>query len=268
YVEKKGLWPILQTARLAEHYDMAVVAGEGYAREAIRVLFQAASQEQHHLLFVLHDSDADRFNTAPILRAEAARESGYAVGVVGLGLRWGDAMALGLDTEAFTRKRALPDGLVLTEAEQRAFEGRRQQHGDSARASWICQRVELNAFTAPQLVDYIEERLQETGVRGKIIPPETVLTDTAREFWREQVAARVQRAIETLLPIDDMTDRLQDDFTEDAPLDEAREWIEEAFTTKPEQWWRDAMRRKIDGLLHDQWDAITDAVRVALHEAI
>ena len=194
---------------------------------------------------------------------------GYKVEVLDLGLRWDDAMALGLDTEEFTRKRALPEGLLLTATERAAFEGRPQRGPPWDRhRSWICQRVELNAFTAPELVAYIERRLQETGVRGKIIPPETVLTATARECWREQVAARVQRAIEMLLPIDDMTDRLQDDFTEDAPLDEAREWIEEAFTTKPEQWWRDAMRRKIDGLVHDQWDAITDAVRVALLEAI
>jgi len=269
YVEKKGVWPILQTARLAERYDMAVVAGEGYATEAIRVLFQAASTHRQYQLFVLHDADPDGYNIARTLREETARMPGYAVDIIDLGLRWDDAMALGLDTEEFPRKRALPEGLLLTATERAAFEGHPQRGLPWDRhRSWICQRAELNAFTAPELVAYIERRLQETGVRGKIIPPATVLTATARAGWREQVAAQVQRAIETLLPIDAITDRLQDDFTEDAPLDEARGWIEEAFTTQPEQWWRDAMRGKIHGLLHDQWDAITDAVRIALREAI
>jgi hypothetical protein len=268
YVEKKGVWPILQTARLAELYDMAVVAGEGYATEAIRVLFQAASKHRQYQLFVLHDADPDGYNIARTLREETARMPGYAVDVLDLGLRWEDAMALGLDTEEFTRRRALPEGLVLTEAEQRAFEGQRQYHGYGARSSWICQRVELNAFSAPQLVAYLEQRLQETGVRGKIVPPDSHLMDTARMLIRAGVAERVQRAIETLLPLDAITDRLQDHFTADAPLDKAREWVEHAFTRNRAQWWRDALRSKIDGLLLDQMDAITDAVRLALLEAI
>jgi len=268
YIEKKGVWPILQTARLAERYDMAVVAGEGYATEAIRVLFQAASTHRQYQLFVLHDADPDGYNIARTLREETARMPGYAVDVLDLGLRWEDAMALGLDTEAFTRRRALPEGLVLTEAEQRAFEGQRQSHGSGARASWICQRVELNAFSAPQLVAYLEQRLQETGVRGKIVPPDPQLTDAARDLYRAGVATQVQRAIAALLPLDAITDRLQDHFTADAPLDKVREWVEQAFTTDRAQWWRDAVRSTIDGLLWDQMDAITDAVRGALHEAI
>jgi hypothetical protein len=128
--------------------------------------------------------------------------------------------------------------------------------------------VELNAFSAPQLVDYIEQRLQETGVRGKIVPPDTTLATTARALYRAGVAERARRALETLLPIDAITDRLQDDFTADAPVDKAREWIEQAFTTQRDQWWRDVMSRKIDGLLDDQMDAITEAVRVVLLEAI
>jgi hypothetical protein len=152
--------------------------------------------------------------------------------------------------------------------ERRAFEGRRQSHGYREKASWICERVELNAFSAPQLVAYIEDRLRETGVRGKIVPPGPYLTDAARELYRAGVATRVQRAIEALLPIDAITERLQEHFTANAPLDEAQEWIDQAFTRNSAQWWRDAVRNKIAGLLWDQMDAITDAVRVALHEAI
>jgi hypothetical protein len=193
---------------------------------------------------------------------------GYRVDVIDLGLTWADAMDLGLDAEEFTRKKALPEGLVLTETERRVFEGRKQSHGYSEKASWICQRVELNAFTAPGLIAYIEQRLQESGARGKIIPPEEHLTDTAREVYRAEVAEQVQQAIERLLPIDAITERLQDELTADAPLDEAREWVEEAFTEKPEQWWQDAVRSTITSLLREQRDTIEEAVREALREAI
>src|SRR5262249_27934458 len=160
--------PILQGARLAERYDMAIVAGEGYATEAIRVLFQAASQDKAYQLFVLHDGDPDGYGIARTLREATHRMPQYQVDVVDLGLHWAEAMALGLAPELFDRKQALPKDLVLTADERRAFEGKPQVDDYGQRTGvWIAQRVELNAFSAPELVAYIERRLAETGVRGK-----------------------------------------------------------------------------------------------------
>ena len=76
--------------------------------------FRPASKHRQYQLFVLHDADPDGYNIARTLREETARMPGYAVDVLDLGLRWADAMALGLDTEEFTRRRALPEGLALT----------------------------------------------------------------------------------------------------------------------------------------------------------
>ena len=85
YVEKKGVWPILQAAALAERYDMAVIAAEGYATEATRVLFAQADKGQHYQLFVLHDADPDGYNIARTLREETRRMPGYAVEIIDLG---------------------------------------------------------------------------------------------------------------------------------------------------------------------------------------
>jgi hypothetical protein len=271
YVEKKGVWPILQGARLAQRYDMAVVAGEGYASEAIRVLFEKASTQHDYQLFVLHDCDPDGYNICRTLREETDRMPGYAVDVIDLGLRWEDAMDLGLATETFERSRKLPEGLqsLLTAEELRAFVGRAQsRHYSGKVTSWICERVELNALTAPHLVAYIEQRLADVGVRGKIVPPEDHLQETAEELYREAIAAQVQDAIEALLPIGTITDQLQDDFTADADLDDAETWITDAFDRDTTLWWKDAVRRKIEVLVGDQREALTAAVRVALAQAI
>jgi hypothetical protein len=117
-------------------------------------------------------------------------------------------------------------------------------------------------------INSIEQRLADVGVRGKIVPPEDHLTETARDLCRTAVAAQVQDAIERLLPIDAITAQLQDDFTAAAPLDEAGTWITEAFDRDTALWWKDAVRRNIDRFVQDERDAITEAVRVALHEAI
>jgi Topoisomerase 6 subunit A/Spo11, Toprim domain len=62
YVEKKGVWPIFQSAQLAERYDMAIIAAEGYACEAARTLFEHADKDRQYQLFVLHDADPDGYN--------------------------------------------------------------------------------------------------------------------------------------------------------------------------------------------------------------
>ncbi len=164
YVEKKGLWPILQAARLAERYDMAIVAGEGYASEACRALFAHAERGKDYQLFVVHDADPYGYNIARTLREETQRMPGHHVEVIDLGLKLEDALEMGLETETFTRTRALPKGLVLNETERDYFEGERTGK------SWIARRVELNAMSSPQLVRYIEDKLQAAGVRDKVIP--------------------------------------------------------------------------------------------------
>ncbi|HEX5273262.1 MAG TPA: ATP-binding protein, partial [Gemmataceae bacterium] len=172
FVEKKGLWPVFQAARLAERYDMAVVAGEGYATEACRVLFAHADRGKEYQLFALHDADPHGYNIARTLRDETARMPGHRVTVTDLGLFLADALALGLSAEEFTRRKRLPRGLRLNELEREYFEGHR-----AAPKSWVCRRVELNAFSGPRIIAYSEGKLREAGVRGKVIPPDAVLAE-------------------------------------------------------------------------------------------
>ncbi len=175
----------------------------------------------------------------------------------------------GSTPETFTRRRALPEGLVLTEDEQRAFVGRRAvSRLRRKRPTWICERVELNALTAPQLVAYIEQRLAGRRGAGQNRAPGPHLKDTARELYRDgggvagaaghcDALAHRRHHRPPARPLHGRRAPGQGAGVDGAGLhhDSA-------------QWWRDAVRSKIDGLLWDQMDAITDAVRVALHEAI
>ena len=188
FVEKQGLWPVFQAARLAEKYDMAIVAGEGYATEACRVLFQHAEKGQEYQIFVLHDADPFGYNIARTLAEETARMPGHEVQVIDLGLFLGEALDLGLSAELFTRKKAIPQGLRLDDLEEEYFEGRQ-----AGKKSWVCRRVELNALTNPNLIAYTEAGLQKNGVRGKVIPPEPVLADRLRSGVKQLVREEVDR---------------------------------------------------------------------------
>jgi hypothetical protein len=194
---------------------------------------------------------------------------GYHVDVIDLGLSWLDAMDLGLDTETFTRKKALPEGLVLTPEERRAFEGRRQSRSIyEDKPTWICERVELNAFTAPALIAYIEGRLQDTGVRGKVIPPEAVLQTEARSIYHGTVARWAQRVIERLLPIATITEEIARHLTPDLAGSEARDWIDTAFAEDQTLNWQTPIHTEVATLVDDQADEIEDLVRAALRLAI
>jgi DNA topoisomerase VI subunit B len=194
FVEKQGLWPTLKAARLAEQYDMAIVAGEGFATEACRDLLATADKGRSYQVFVLHDADPYGYNIARTLRGETRRMPRHDIQVTDVGLRLGEALELGLATEYFTRRKALPQGIELTGPEREYFTGEQQTFG--RRPTFLARRVELNAFTAPRLVAFIERKLEAAGVRGKVVPPAAVLAEQLRGMIYARVhEAEVARAL-------------------------------------------------------------------------
>jgi hypothetical protein len=244
YVEKKGKWPQLEAARLAERFDLAVIAAEGYATEAARTLFERADKDRQYRLFVLHDADPYGYNIARTLSEETRRMPGYQVDVVDLGLTLAEALELGLEMEEFTRKKGLPEGLELTDLERQHFEGRRV-----GRKSWICKRVELNALTAPAFIEYIERKLDEAGATDKVIPTDDVLPELAGELCRKQAQEWVRMELDRLLSVPEKQREIADRFLESLDLDQTRGWIETAFADDDALSWRAAVEAKAWELL-------------------
>ncbi len=151
FVEKKGQWPLLQAAKLGERYDMAIVAGEGFASEAARVLFSKAEKDQDYQLFVVHDADPSGYEIARTLREATARMPEHSVDVIDLGLTVQAAIDMeDVNHETFTRKERLPRTLVMNEIEREYFEGEAFRYTTDTgkiKAAWKCKRFELDAMT-------------------------------------------------------------------------------------------------------------------------
>ena len=261
YVEKKGLWPVLQAARLAERFDMAVVLGEGYATEATRVLFAQAHQHQHYQLFVLHDSDPYGYNIARTLRDETRRMPGYSVEVIDLGLTLATALDMGLEGEEFSRKKPLPEGLVLTPLEQEYFTGQK-----TGRTTWLCRRVELNAMTAPQLVAFIEQGLQAAGVRGKVVPPENVLIERAQAAYRTEIGHMVEDVVARALAMGTLAQTIVDELMGQVSWSEARRWVDEDLAACPTARWLDGVETQARTSAAKASTAVEAAVHAALRQ--
>ena len=91
YVEKEGIWPLLEAARLAERHDMAVLVGKGYSVRACRkLLTKLAAQDV--VIYVLHDADIDGYEICRTLGEATRSMPGHHVDVADIGLSAGEAI--------------------------------------------------------------------------------------------------------------------------------------------------------------------------------
>jgi hypothetical protein len=236
YVEKKGFWPVLKAARLAEKYDMAVVVGEGYACEAVRVLFSNADKNQSYKIFVLHDADPDGYNICRTLAEETARMPGYKVDIHDMGLSIDYALSIGLPVETFVRKKALPSKLALSGIALERFTGTKVNRSEKM---FKCERVELNAFTSVQIIEYIESKLIEFGITEKVIPDADSLPGMADAITKQMVHEMVERIISETFSIPKIAQDIHNKWTWDASV--IKDKIEAKFNDDRSQSWRGAV---------------------------
>jgi hypothetical protein len=258
YVEKEGEVSKLKAAKLAERYDMAIVSGKGYPAEAVRTLFERAEGGDHQL-FVLHDADIDGYNIARVMREATRRMPGYSVEVVDIGLTVEDALEMNLDPEPFSRKKGLP-GMLYGSLSPVAVEYFTHRH----------ERFELNAILPDtRRVEYIEGKLEENEVRGKVIPPDDALKERCEEMYRKKVGGWVDGAIAELLQVDELKENIAEERQERFGLGGARGWIEEGFERDRSKSWRGALNEKLEELYKaEHEDDLRDAVRRQVRERI
>jgi DNA topoisomerase VI subunit A len=166
YVEKEGFMPLFKRVRLAKRYDIAIMSAKGMSNTASRTLIDAICRRDVSLL-VLHDFDSAGIIIKDTLENDTRRFSyKNAPHVIDLGLQYLDI-----------------DGLLSEPNDSKISDERLRQAGlgEEAIAFLRTERVELNAMTSRQLINFVETKLQQHGIQ-KVIPNERTLTDTYREF--------------------------------------------------------------------------------------
>jgi hypothetical protein len=239
YIEKNGRVGILKAGGVDKRHDMALIGGQGYASEAIRTLF-ANAEEGEYQLFVLHDADPHGYSIARTLAEETERMPNHSVDVIDIGLKLEDALAMGKRPETFTRKKALDAKLELTDVEYEYFTGDQRKDGNG-KPYWIAKRVELNDLSSPQLVEYVERKLKDSGVRPKVMPPDDALASMSKEMYQTKVYEWVNDAITRIIATDKLKKEMTKEFEDRFKLQGARAWIETGFKRDDEQSWRDAV---------------------------
>jgi hypothetical protein len=258
YVEKEGEIPKLKAARLAEKYDMAIVGGKGYPTEAVRDLFSHAEGGDYQL-FVFHDADIDGYNIARVLGEETRRMPYHNLNVVDIGLTVEDALEMGLPAERFNRKADMPWEIAM-----------RLNETEKAHFRHLKQRFELNAILPDmRRIEYIERKLQENGVRSKLIPPDDALKDLREKMYRDKVEVWTEEIIAQMLKIDELKQKVANAFMERFGLDGAREWIEKGFEEDCFMSWREVLDTTLEKLYEDDHaQVVSDAVREHVRKSV
>jgi DNA topoisomerase VI subunit B len=206
FCEKEGFLPLFEQVHLAETYDIALMSSKGMSNTATRELVDRLCHDGQDgsgiKLFVLHDFDKYGFSImATLKRATRRYRFANAVDVIDLGLRLADVEAYGLQAEPAPRTRSDATANLrdndATQEEIAFLTG----DGYSSRA----QRVELNAFTSAQLLEWIESKLTKHGVE-KVIPDGAAIETAYRRAVQkrclnaelEKVTTQVAKRVEAL----------------------------------------------------------------------
>ncbi len=218
FVEKEGFDSLLEQAGIAERYDLAIMSTKGMSVTAARMLLDRLAPLIDRV-FVLHDFDISGFSIFGTLGTDGRR---YVY------------ENMGLQSEP----------VVVNDRNARAETLRR--HG----ASWeeigfVCgrigderagARVELNAMSSRQFIDFIELKLAEHGVK-KVVPADDIIEDHARRLIEQTLAEQAFDEIRDEITAKAKSVRLPDDL---------KHRLREVLRHDPELCWDAALSRIVD----------------------
>jgi hypothetical protein len=175
YIEKEGFEPLLAEARIAEKFDLAIMSCKGQSVVAARrFVDEVCAATAGVPLFVVHDFDKPGFEIAERLTTvsdwaedndRVAYEFQNAINVTDLGLRLADVQSYDLASEACRFTGRFARDSIATEAEREFLRSG--------------QRVELNAFTSPQFVEWLEGKLKK-HLPKRLVPANSILESAYR----------------------------------------------------------------------------------------
>ena len=182
YIEKEGFFNILKDNKIPEKYDMALLTSKGYASRAVKDLLDTIGEdsEEEITIFCVHDADASGTKIYDTLQNETKARQGRKVKIINLGLEPEEAILMELEVEKVeksSKKKAVADYVKPKWQE------------------WLqCNRVELNAMSTPQFIEWLEIKIQKYD-KGKVVPPNEVLEnklDESRESeLRKKISAKI-----------------------------------------------------------------------------
>jgi hypothetical protein len=183
FVEKEGFDPLLEFADIAAKHDLAIASTKGMSVTAFRQLLDEVQTDGAVDIYALHDMDITGRTIFGTLTSDGRRFA-YKnnITIHDLGLRYEDVVEMGLESEPFDLGKQDVAKVRATLVRYGASKGEIDMLVGQQR------RVELNAMTSDQFVEFVERRLAKCGAK-KVVPDD----ETMEDAWRRGL---VQRQLE------------------------------------------------------------------------
>jgi hypothetical protein len=231
FIEKEGFDQQIAESGLAAKHDVAFMSTKGVSTTACRELVDYLAG-QGTRIFIVRDFDRAGFTIAGTL-ATSSRRYRFAnqADVTDLGLRLEDVEEYGLDDEPWREKisRDSAERALRRHGATEAEIGFLIDGGDR-QYTWG-RRVELNAFTTAQFIEWLDAKLEEHGT-GKVIPDARTLETAYRR-------ARIRHAVNK--KIDEVAASLRDQATTETVPGDLEEQIRQRLDDEPRLSWDEAL---------------------------
>ena len=239
YIEKEGFFEALKSAKWPERHDCALLTSKGFSTRAVRDLLDLlADDDEPVTVFCIHDADASGTMIYQTLQEETKARPRRRVEIINLGLEPWEALDMELEVEPVKDRdrRAPVADYILARA------------GGEAIAEWLQgNRVELNAMTTPQLLEWLDDKMAEHDGE-KVVPPADVIVEEMDERLTDRLRKKITARILEDAGIDDQVKEARRAITIPTGEDleeETGEWL----VDNPEKHWRDYVEEVAGDLL-------------------
>lgn len=180
YIEKEGFFEVLKDIKFPERYDCALLTSKGYASTAVKDLLDYLGDTEEEIqVFCIHDCDKAGTMIYQTLQEETKIRGKRKVNIIDLGLNPSEAISMNLEPEKI-------DDTSNPAADYLEPEYKK----------WLqTNRVELNAMTTPQFIEWIESKMNKYGIVGKVIPEDKILdeelTNNVKYLVKERAKERI-----------------------------------------------------------------------------
>ena len=195
YIEKRGFIDPIVTSNFHNRFDVAIAAGVGFSTWAARDLLAKIQRITPIKIFCVHDADIAGCDINRTLSLPSPFNN-YRLKVIDLGLTPKQAIERNMEVETYYYKQGLPCELAKTLSPQ---EIEWLKGGEEYPPFDNAQRVELNAFTPEEFLKWLEERLDELGIKEKVRPEDKVVDEKTQETVQTSLEETVDKALEDIL---------------------------------------------------------------------
>lgn len=192
YSEKEGFFPILKEAKFPERYDCALLTSKGYASRAVKDLFDLLGETDEEILFFcIHDADSAGTMIYQTLQEETLARPGRRVKIINLGLDPWEANEMGLEVETFESKSKRPvANYVRNYMRECRWDDDYVDYNE-----WLqTNRIELNAMTTPQFLEWLEDKISEYD-NGKVVPDRYTIKEKLEKDTNNLIYHKVMNEI-------------------------------------------------------------------------